>query len=230
MTALPGRLTASTLVLLALWPSAAAAQTSGARGMIGLTLQSYGIDADHADGVLPAVGVGAILTVNPLLDFEAEWLRPNGAARRQYTGISFSLAEFGASREEIERQGVLTRTTQEREVTGVLSFGAAFHPRPSASRFEPRFFVGGATHFARDRTLRDPLQWPATVTLERVLQMQPPVEQHRRALGSVTLGAGVAIALGRTLVLLPEVRYDYGSIGDEINNAWRAGTRMLWRF
>jgi hypothetical protein len=36
--------------------------------------------------------------------------------------------------------------------------------------------------------------------------------------------------LTERLVIMPGLRYDYGSIGDEINNAFRAGVRVLWRF
>jgi hypothetical protein len=216
--------------MLGVWPTVSAAQPAPQRTMMGLALQSYSISADAVDGTLPAAGVGAIIAINPLLDFEAEFLRPVGTVRRQYTGISFSFATLGASREEIEREGVLTRTTNERSVAGLLSLGAAFHPRPTSSRFQPRVFVGVTTHFVRNRSLRDPLQWPASVTLERVLRMQPPIEEHRSALGSLTLGFALAIDVTERLVLMPELRYDFGSIGDEINNAWRTGARVLWRF
>jgi hypothetical protein len=90
--------------------------------------------------------------------------------------------------------------------------------------------VGVTTHFAREQSLRDALQWPAAVTLERIQQMQSPIEQHRRALGSLTIGGGGAVDITRHFVLMPDLRYDYGSIGDEINNSWRGGVRALWRF
>jgi len=32
------------------------------------------------------------------------------------------------------------------------------------------------------------------------------------------------------LWVAPDVRYDYGSIGDEINNALRTTVRVGWRF
>lgn len=230
MTPMPWQAAVVTLALLGISPAVSTAQTTRPRAMIGPTLQSYGISADAVDGTLPAAGVGAIIAINPLLDFEAEFLRPSGTVRRQYTGISFTFAAPGASREEIERDGVLTRTTQERRVAGLLSFGAAFHPRRTSSRFQPRVFVGVTTHFVRDRARRDPLQWPASVTLERILRMQPPIEEHRRALGSLTLGAALAIDVTRPLVVMPDLHYDYGSVGDEINNSWRTGARVLWRF
>lgn len=230
MTPMPCRVAAAAVAVLGFLPVVGTAQTARPRVMIGPTLQSYGVRADAVDGTLPAAGVGAIVTIDSLLDFEAEFLRPSGTVRRQYTGVTTSFASFGASREEIEREGVVTRTTNERRIAGVLSIGAAFHPRATGSRFQPRAFVGVTTHFARDRTLRDPLQWPASVTLERVLQRQPPIEQQRRALGSLTLGAALAIDVTRHLVVLPDLRYDYGSMGDEINNAWRAGARVFWRF
>jgi opacity protein-like surface antigen len=221
--------TASAVTVLACTAAVTSAQAQP-RLLAGATFQSYVIDADEVDGTLPAAGVVALVPINPLLDFEIELLQPVGTARREYTGVTTSFAPFGATREEIEREGVVTKTTHERRLAGVLSFGAAFHPRRNGSRIEPRFVVGVTTHFMRNRSLRDPVQWPASVTLERILQRQPPIEEHRRALGSLTLGAGLAFDLTRHLVVTLEFRSDYGSMGDEINNTWRAGTRVLWRF
>jgi len=214
-------------LLLATFPADLTAQT---RGLIGAFVESYTVRADAVDGSTAAAGVAGAFAVNPLLDLEVEFSRPAGTLQRQYTGISFSFAPQGASREEIERLGVTTRFTNERQVAGVVSFGAAFHPRNSGSRVQPRLFTGVTTHFVRERRFLEPLQWPSTVTLEEILRRQPPEELHRRALGSLTVGAGFAIALTPRLVVTPGLRYDYGSIGDEINNAFRAGVRVFWRF
>jgi hypothetical protein len=215
------------LLLFASFPADATAQL---RGQLGAFVESYTVRADDVDGTAPAAGVAGAVSVHPLLDLEAEVLRPAGAVQRQYTGISFSFAPREASREEIARLGVTTRFTRERRVASVVSFGAAFHPRNSSSRVQPRLFTGVTTHFVRERALREPLQWPATVTLTEILRRQPAEERHRRAIGSITVGAGLAIALTERLVIMPGVRYDYGSIGDEINDAFRAGVRVLWRF
>jgi hypothetical protein len=217
----------ASLLLFASFPRDASAQL---RGQIGAFVESYTVRADAVNGTAPAAGFTAAVSVNPLLDLEAEVLRPAGTVRRQYTGISFSFAPREASREEIERLGVTTRFTHERRVAGVVSFGATFHPPSSGSRVQPRLFTGVTTHFVRERALREPLQWPSTVSLEEILRHQPVEERHRRAIGSITVGAGLAIALTERLVIVPALRYDYGSIGDEINDAFRAGVRVLWRF
>jgi hypothetical protein len=112
----------------------------------------------------------------------------------------------------------------------VLSVGAAFHPRTKIGRIQPRFFTGVTTHFAQERELIVPLRWPASLTPEQLRQISPSDHRSRRALGSLSFGAAIAVDLTRHLVIVPDVRYDYGSIGDEINNSWRAGTRILWRF
>ena len=51
-----------------------------------------------------------------------------------------------------------------------------------------------------------------------------------RNIGGPTIGANLAIALTPQLSIVPDVRYDYGSIGDEINNTLRTSVRMQWRF
>ena len=230
MTHGPIMLAAITLGIVAALPGSSVAQTTRPHPTIGLAAQSYTINADEVDGTLMAAGVATIIPINSLLDVEAEWLRPAGTVRREYTGVLFSFAEPGATREEIERMGVVVRTTHERRVSSVLSVGAAFHPRRTGSRFEPRASVGVTTHFVRNRSLYEPLTWPPSVTRERVFQAISPVESHNRAIGSLTVGAGVAIDLTEHLVVLPDLRYDYGSIGDELNNSWRAGAKVLWRF
>ncbi len=215
------------IVVLVLVPASAMAQPQ--RGFIGPVVQWYTVRSDHVNGTLPEAGVGGALSVNRFLDFEAEVAKPAGTLRDQYSGISVSFAGQGASREEIERLGVLTQFTNERVVSSVVSFGVTFHPRRSTARVQPRLFTGVTTHFVRDRTRRDFLSWPPTVTIDELRRMQPESES-RRAIGSLTLGGGAAIDLTRTLVVIPELRYDYGSIGDELNDALRAGVRLVWRF
>ena len=204
--------------------------TAQPRGLIGAFVESYAVKADDVDGTAPAAGIAGALSINPLLDLEAEFLTLADTLQRQYTGISFSFAPPESSREEIERLGVTTRFTHERRVAGVVSFGAGFHPRRSGSRIEPRLFTGVTTHFVRERALREPLLWPSTVTLAEILRVQPLEERRRRALGALTIGAGLAIDLTPHLVVMPAFRYDYGSIGDEINDTLRAGVRVFWRF
>jgi hypothetical protein len=216
----------SALLLVA--PAVVHAQPRG-RLSVGPTLESYAVSADDVGGTTAATGIVLNVRVNPLLDFEAELLKPIGTLSREYTGTSFSVAPPGASLEEIQRLAVVTRYSYERRVDAVLSFGAAFHPRRAESRFEPRLFTGITTHFARSTASREPLRWPAEITREEVLRRQP-ADHMSRAIGSLTFGASLAIDLTRRLVVVPDIRYDYGSIGDEINNVTRGGVRFMYRF
>jgi hypothetical protein len=158
-------------------------------------------------------------------------VRPIGAVHREYSGYGYSFAPRGStSIEEFERYGVFLRYQHERRVEQVLSFGATFHPRPSTSRFEPRVFAGVTTHFTKERQLRQPLHWSPLLTADQIRTIHPEDERYRRALGSLTIGASLGYAVTKHVVLMPDVRYDYGSIGDEINNTARAGLRLLYRF
>ena len=206
------------------------AQTEG-RVSIGAGIASYHVTSDHVgSATIPTFGVAATIEVMPWFDVEAHVLGSSGTLRRERTGTSISFAPPGSSREEIERQAVLTRFVDERRIRAVLSVGTAFHPRRDRYRLLPSLFVGVTSHLVQDRSLRDPLQLPPGVTLEQVLRIVPRDEEHSRALGSITVGGGLAVALSRQLTLAPELRYDYGSIGDEINNAARASLLVLWRF
>jgi len=51
-----------------------------------------------------------------------------------------------------------------------------------------------------------------------------------RSLGGPSVGASLAIAAGPHVVILPDVRFDYASLTDEINNMLRGSVRVAWRF
>jgi opacity protein-like surface antigen len=94
----------------------------------------------------------------------------------------------------------------------------------------PRLFVGVTNQHARERLRTSIVAVPEGVDPERLSRLGPTDQVHSRNLGGLALGAGVSIALTRHLAMAPDVRYDYGSIGDEINNAWRASLRTVWNF
>jgi opacity protein-like surface antigen len=58
---------------------------------------------------------------------------------------------------------------------------------------------------------------------------EPPTT-FMRNIGGLAFGAGTAYRLTPHLSLGGDVRYDYGSIGDEINNVWRPSLRSTWSF
>lgn len=214
---------AATVILL---PVPAWAQ----RAYVGFTFGSYRVRADRVEGAVPLAGIAGGIKVKPWLDLEAEVIRPSGSLRREYSGFSFSYAPPGSTRDEFERLGVFTRFATERRVSGGFSAGVAFHPRAGHSRVQPRVFVGVTNYSVTEVGTREPLRIPEGISLEQVLRTQPPDGPRRRQLGGLTGGIGLAILVNRHLALVPELRYDYGSIGDEINDVARTGVRVLWRF
>ena len=197
---------------------------------IGANAGRYHVRSEATEGDLSSFGATAGVGLMPWLDLEVDYARPEGRLSRQYSGISFSFAGEGASREEIERLGVLTRITRERRVTAVFSFVAVFHPALPSRRLEPRFYLGLTRQQASERTTNEPLRLPAGVTLEQVLRIQPLEERHERTIEALTFGAGMMVGLTRHLAIGPDLRYDFGSLGDEIENAYRASFRVEWAF
>jgi hypothetical protein len=59
---------------------------------------------------------------------------------------------------------------------------------------------------------------------------RPHVETGTRNIGALTVGANVAVMITRHFGVVPDLRYDYGSIGDEKENSLRPSVRVIWRF
>jgi hypothetical protein len=149
---------------------------------------------------------------------KADDVRGSSPALGVVAGIPFT-ARWTLEVEASRPTGVFSRTTdlfrREREVTSSISVGAVFRPRLHP-RIAPRIFLGVTNHHVIERTT-------AFTTI-------PAEQQFTRNLGGPSIGGGAAIALTRRLALAPEVRYDYGSIGDEINNVWQTSIRILYGF
>jgi hypothetical protein len=220
------RLLTATLVLAG--AAAPARAQSAPRLFAGGSIGSFSVDADHVDGRSPSGGFVAGIALSRIIDAEIEVIFPTGTIARSMTGISTSFAPFGSSFEEIERLGVVTRFDRSREITLNLSGVVIIHP-PVTSRFTPGVIVGITNQRARDRTFYDPISIP-----EGVDPLHPAVvareEVHIRNYGALTFGGNLAIAVTDRLYVVPDVRYDYGSIGDEINNALRTSVRVVWRW
>ena len=199
------------------------------RVRLGLGVGRYHTRSEALEGNLRGLSATAAVRVAPPLELEVEFTRPRGIASSQYSGISISFAGEGASREEIERLGVLTRFSTERRVGHALSFGAALQPG-LPGRVRPRLYVGLTRHQVHDRTTREPLRLPPGATLVEVLRVQPEEQELERSIGTLTLGAGLMVGLTAQLSVVPDFRYDLGSWGDEINSAYRASLRLEWAF
>jgi hypothetical protein len=201
---------------------------AGLRPYVGGSLGSFSVSADDVEGRSAAGGIVGGLALSRYVDAEFEVVFPADTFTRSYTGISVSFAPPGASRAEIERLGVVTRFDKERDVTASLSAVVIIHP-PPGKRLTPGVIVGVTNQRTSNRASYTPVSIP-----EGVDPGHPAVvgrtEVSTRNIGGPTFGANLAIALSPHLFIVPDVRYDYGSIGDEINNTLRTSVRMHWRF
>jgi len=219
----------ATAMMIAVFAAAKSADAQAlSRLYIGGTLGNFSVSADEVDGRSLAGGLLGGIALSRYVDAEVELVLPAEPFTRSYSGISVSFAPPGSSRAEIERLGVTTRFDKRREVSSNLSAVVIIHPA-AAIRWTPGLIVGVANQRVRERTTYTPLVIPPGVD-----PLHPSVvahdEESTRNFGALTIGGNLSIALAPHLFIVPDVRYDYGSIGDEINNALRTSVRMLWRF
>jgi Outer membrane protein beta-barrel domain len=221
-------LVSAALLIAFLACTAPANAQTGLHPYVGGSLGSFSVSADEVDGRSVAGGFYGGLAVGKYVDVELEVAFPTDTFTRSYTGVSTSFAPPGASRAEIERLGVITRFDKEREVTSSVSGVVIIHPA-MGRRLTTGLIVGVTNQRASNRTTYTPISIP-----EGVDPQHPSVvgrtEASSRNIGGPTIGANLAIALTPHLSIVPDVRYDYGSIGDEINNTLRTSVRMQWRF
>ena len=202
------------------------AQTPG-RFYVGGSVGGFSVNADHVDGRSPAAGVLGGVSLKPWLDIEGEVVIPTRHFTRIYGGdvVSSSFAPPGSP--DFERLGVVLEYQNQRNVSmsisGVAIFHGSVHPR-----VEVGFIAGITNHRVTDRTVRTPVR--VGEGLDPTVYGVQRVEVHTRNLGGPNFGANVAVALTRHLRIVPDIRFDYGSIGDEINNALRTSVRVHWRF
>jgi hypothetical protein len=202
------------------------AQPLDDRTYVGMLAGPYHTNADHVSGTLGSIGVTGGVGILPWLDVEVDVLQSNGLLTRDYTGPSISFAGPGAAASEF----VVTRFLNQREGGNTISVGVVFHPRVAWGRVLPRLFAGVSSHRARERTVYEHVSLPPGVTLEQVSRAMPPEDWHTRHFGGPSWGGSIAIGVTPQLFVVPDIRYDYGSVGDEINNALRTSIRVLWRF
>jgi hypothetical protein len=200
------------------------------RGSVSIVAGALTLSADQVDGTVPTVGVAATLPLKPWIDLEGEFATATGTHRREYTGWLTSFAPLGSPRDVVEAHAVITRTINERKTDWLFSVGVLLHSSTSAWRVRPQLYLGLTGHQVVDHTRLEHLVLPPGVTLAEVERRLPPQPPRHRNLGGPTAGVGVVIALTDWLAVVPDVRYDYGSIGDEINNALRSTVRVRWRF
>jgi hypothetical protein len=198
------------------------------RPYVGGSIGLFSVDADEVDGrsVAPAL-VGGI-AVSRFVDVEVEATFPTSTFRRSHTGPSTSFAPLGSSREEIERLAVITHVEWSREVAVNIAAVAIIHPA-APGRVVPALVAGVSNQWARNTTQRTPVTIPPGVD-PRHPRVQPETERSTRNIGGPTFGGQLSIRVTPHFYVVPDIRYDYGSIGDEINNALRTSVRGIWRF
>jgi hypothetical protein len=216
-----------TLGLTWLVPLASAAQTPS-KVYAGGSLGAFSVTADAVSGKALAAGAVVGVALKPWLDIEGEIARPADEFRRSYTGVSVSFAPPGSSRAEIERLGVVTRFEISRHVESTLSAVAVFHP-PLAGRVTPALVVGVTNHRVAHHRTDTPIAIPDGIDPNHP-SVRARTERSTRNIGGPTFGGSLGIAMTRHVIVMPDIRFDYGSIGDEINNTLRTSLRVLWRF
>lgn len=219
------------MVVAVLLAGPAAAQTG--RVYVGGVFGAHSERADHVKGHTAAVGVVGGVRLTRSWGIEVEVGRPMETLARESTavGIAFPPANVALplSSTDQERYGVLERFTRERTVRSTVAVGAVYQPRVHP-RWQPRLFMGVYNSSVSDRFATQILRLPTQVDPVQLARVTPTDQRHTRNLGGLSLGAGLGFAVTPHLSIAPEFRYDYGSIGDEINNALRSSVRAVWSF
>jgi opacity protein-like surface antigen len=212
--------------ILAAAPIGAAAQSAPGLSL-GVSLGTHVEKADRLTGDAPAVAVVGGIRLSPNWGVEMEVARPTRGFVRQRVCRCVS---FASTREDFDRLAITEQIRDERDVVSSISVGAVYEPRVS-SRWSPRVFMGITNHRVRETESHTVLEIPPGVDPSRVAATRPssPITSTRN-LGGLAFGAGAAYRLTPHLSLGGDVRYDYGSIGDEINNVWRPSVRSTWSF
>jgi hypothetical protein len=215
-------------VVTAILAAAPATAQSRFHPYAGASVGSFSVSTDEVDGRSVAGGLFGGVSLAKYVDLDVEFVLPADTFTRSYTGPSVSFAGPGASYDEIVRRAVITRFDKSREVSATLSVVVVLRP-VLGERLTPGLILGVTNHRVRDRTASTPVSIPEGIDPQHP-SVVGSIETHSRNIGGPTFGANLAIALTRQLSIVPDVRYDYGSIGDEINNSLRTSVRMQWRF
>jgi hypothetical protein len=213
------------LAILALVATPAAAQH---RIYAGAGIGSFAVSADEVDGRSFSASLTAGIEVANHLDLELEVAFPTDTFTRSYVGSSVSFSPPGASQAERDRLAVITRYDKSRDISSSISAVVVIRPA-LGKRVTPALIVGLTNQRVRDRTVYTPVAIPDGIDPRHPAVVER-TEDAARNIGGPTFGAQVAVALNARLSIVPDVRYDYGSIGDEINNSLRTSVRVQWRF
>jgi len=221
-------LVAGAITALTVGVAATADAQSSIRPYIGASVGSFSLDSDDVDGRTAAAGLVAGLTLRRHVDVEIDAVFPTASLTRTFTGVLVSFAPPGSSYQELQRLGVVSRSDWDRRITSNISAVVLIHPVVTG-RVVPAL-VAGVTN-QRTRTIRrtTPLVIPPGVDRQHPAVVASE-ERYTRNMGGLTVGAQLAVYLTPRFSIVPDVRYAYGSIGDEINNTLRVSVRTVWKF
>lgn len=196
----------------------------------GAGVGAFSVSADALDGHTASAAFIAGAALRPWLDIEAEVVVPRGQFSRSYGGDALSLSFAGpdASASERDRLGVRLRYDTTRDVDVTLSAVAIVH-RAIGPRTDVGLVVGVSGTRVHDRTSYTPVVIGAGVDPNHP-SVRARTEATARTIGGPTVGALLAFRVTEHLTVGPDIRYDYGSLGDEINNTLRSSIKLRWRF
>jgi opacity protein-like surface antigen len=190
----------------------------------GLSIGTHVERGERVTGRAPAIGIVGGVRFNRSWGVEVELAWPTRSFVRERTCRCVSLA---STLEDFDRLAVTERLREVRTVTSSVSVGAVYQPQ--LGQWRPRVFMGVTNHRVSEDSTSTILAVPEGVDPARVAAMHP--DSHvARNLGGLAVGGGVVYSYTPHLSLGADVRYDYGSIGDEINNVWRSSVRSIWSF
>jgi outer membrane protein with beta-barrel domain len=221
-------LVAGAITILSVGVAATADAQSSIRPYVGASIGSFSLDSDDVDGRTAAAGFVVGLTWRRHVDVELDAVFPTASFSRTFTGVMVSFAPQGSSPQEIERLGVVSHSEWDRRITSNISAVILIHP-PVTGRVVPALVAGVTNQRTRTTTRTTPLVIPAGVDPQHPAVVARE-ERYTRNMGGPTIGAQLAVYVTPRFSVVPDVRYVYGSIGDEINNTLRLSVRTVWRF
>ena len=124
------------------------------------------------------------------------------------------------------QRSVVTRFDKSQEVSATLSVVVVLRPA-SGKRLTPGLILGVTTIVSViGRSIRR-CRSPRASTCS--IHQSSAASKHIRGILAVRVGETSRSAVA-AVSIIPDARYDYGSIGDEINDSFRTSVRMQWRF
>ena len=225
MTPSPVALTIGLLMAVLADASPAGAQ-SGLRPYAGGSVGNFSVSADEAEAVRPRA-VSSPASRWRSTSTSSSTSSSSHSFTRTYTGASVSFALQArrrrarpAERDHAIRQGARSQREHLRRRDHSPDGGTTPHARPDRRADKSARARPDGLHADLDPGGHRPAH-PAVVGR---------TESSARNIGGPTIGGQLAIAVTPRLSIVPDVRYDYGSIGDEINNTLRVSARVQWRF